>query len=173
MSLEQAKHNQAKRIDDLNMGELMTDRDNPDPVKVSKYIFTDDERLNYTFVKPEEIEKHKPRLPDLISRDLFDYGVVIKKGEEETEESVGTLDTVVPLSYASIKNTHDGEAWYRQKYPNLPEEFYGIIARYTWGVPFTKKEVKNTTKKIQRKGKGKEVPQGFSMVKGKFMVEFD
>ena len=53
------------------------------------------------------------------------------------------------------------------------EEFYGIIARYTWGVPFTKKEVKNTTKKIQRKGKGKEVPQGFSMVKGKFMVEFD
>lgn len=171
--MEQSKANQAKRIDDLTMPEILTDRDNPAPVKISKYIFTDDERMNYTFVKPEEIEKHQPRLPEMISRDLIDYGVVIKKGEEESEDNVGTMDTVVPLSYATINNTHDGEAWYREKYPDLPEEFYGIIARYTWGVPFTKKEIKNTTKKIKRKGKDKEVPQGFSMVKGKFMVEFD
>lgn len=170
--MEQSKHNQGKRIDDLTMGEIMTDRDNPDPVKVSKYIFTTDERINYTFVKPEEIENHAPRLPEMICRELFDYGVVIKKGEPETEDSVGTLDTAVPLSYATINNTHDGEDWYREKYPDLPDEFYGIIARYTWGVPFTKKEIKNTTKKINRK-KTDKVPQGFSMVKGKFEVQFD
>ena len=141
-------------------------------LQVEKYIVADDPRMNYTFIKPENIEKQKPKLPEVIARDLFDYGVVIKKGEEETIDSVGTLDTVVPISYAQIKNPLQGEEWYRAKYPNLPEDFYGIIARYTWGVPFTKKEVKNTAKKIKKKDK-KEVPQGFSMVKGSFQLDFD
>ena len=132
----------------------------------------DDPRLNYTFIKPENIEKQKPKLPRIIERDLIDYGVVIKKGDPETEESVGTLDEVVPLSYAQIRDAHCGEEWYRAKYPNLPEEFYGIIARYTWGEPFTKKEIKNTTKKM-KKNPTKEAPQGFSMVKGKFELSFD
>ena len=82
------------------------------------------------------------------------------------------MDTVVPISYAQIKNPLQGEEWYRAKYPDLPDEFYGIIARYTWGAPFTKKEVKNTVKKIKKKGK-KEVPQGFSMVKGEFEINFN
>ena len=56
-------------------------------------------------------------------------------------------------------------------YPDLPEDFYGIIARYTWGAPFTKKEIKQTTKKIKKKKK--EVPQGFSMVRGKFELDFN
>jgi len=139
---------------------------------VEKYIQADDPRMNYTFIKPENIEKQKPKLPQFTERCLFDYGVVIKKGVPETEESVGTLDEVVPLSYAQIKDAKCGEEWYREKYPNLPEEFYGIIARYTWGVPFTKKEIKQTTKKMTKKPQ-KDAPQGFSMVKGKFEVEFD
>jgi hypothetical protein len=141
-------------------------------LQVEKYVVADDPRMNYTFIKPENIEKQKPKLPLIIARDLFDYGVVIKKGEPETEDSVGTLDTIVPTSYAQIKKPDKGEEWYRTKYPNLPEDFYGIIARYTWGVPFTKKEVRNTTKKIKKKDK-KEVPQGFSMVKGSFSLDFD
>ena len=148
---------------------MMKDSGDTD-LQVEKYIQADDERLNYTFIKPENIEKQKPKLPVLVDRDLFDYSVVIKKGEPETEDSVGTLDTITPISYTQIKNSEEGEEWYRSKYPELPEDFYGIIARYTWGTPFTKKEVKNTTKRIK---KGKTVPQGFSMVRGKFEVGFD
>ena len=140
-------------------------------LQVEKYICADDPRMNYTFIKPENIETQKLKLPEVLARDLFDYGVVRKKGDPETEDSVGTLDDVVPISYAQIKKPEQGEEWYRAKYPDLPEDFYGIIARYTWGVPFTKKEVRNTTKKIKKKGK-KEVPQGFSMVKGEFELDF-
>tara|TARA_E500000305_G_C3947394_1_gene200479 strand:+ start:119 stop:628 length:510 start_codon:yes stop_codon:yes gene_type:complete len=141
-------------------------------LQVEKYVCSDDPRMNYIFVKPENIETQKPKPPEVIARELFDYGVVVKKGEKEDIDSVGTLDTVVPISYAQIKNPEQGEEWYRAKYPELPEDFYGIIARYTWGAPFTKKEVKNTVKKIKKKNK-KEVPQGFSMIKGKFELSFD
>jgi len=135
-------------------------------LQVEKYIDADDPRMNYTFIKPENIEKQKPKLPHLIQRELFDYGVVIKKGDDNN------LDTCVPVSYTQIKTPEEGEVWYRNKYPELPEDFYGIIARYTWGAPFTKKEVKNTTKKIKKKGK-KEVPQGYSVLKGKFELDFN
>ena len=155
----------------LFYGEYAKDSGDTD-LQVEKYICADDPRMNYIFVKPENIETQKPKAPEVIARDLFDYGVVIKKGEQEDEDNVGTLDTVVPISYAQIKNPLQGEEWYRAKYPDLPDEFYGIIARYTWGAPFTKKEVKNTVKKIKKKGK-KEVPQGFSMVKGEFEINFN
>jgi len=151
-------------------GEFAKDFGDTD-LQVEKYVCADDPRMNYTFIKPENIEKQKPKLPEVIARDLFDYGVVIKKGEEETEDNTGSLDTVVPISYAQIKNPEQGEEWYRAKYPLLPEDFYGIIARYTWGAPFTKKEVKNTVKKIKKKKK--EDTQGFSMVKGSFELDFN
>ena len=140
-------------------------------LQVEKYICADDPRMNYTFIKPENIATQRPKLPEVTPQALFDYSVVRKKGEEETEDWVGTLDEVVPISYSQIQKPLQGEEWYRDKYPNLPEDFYGIIARYTWGAPFTKKEIKNTSKKINKKGK--EAPQGFSMVKGKFKVGFD
>tara|TARA_R110001583_G_scaffold112266_1_gene261545 strand:- start:269 stop:769 length:501 start_codon:yes stop_codon:yes gene_type:complete len=154
----------------LFYGEYAKDFGDTD-LQVEKYIVADDPRMNYIFVKPENIGTQKPKPPEVIARELFDYGVVIKKGEDETEDSVGTLDEVVPISYAQIKKPEQGEEWYRSKYPDLPEDFYGIIARYTWGAPFTKKEIKNTTKKIKKKKK--EIPQGFSMVKGKFELSFD
>ena len=154
----------------LFYGEYAKDFGDTD-LQVEKYIVADDPRMNYIFVKPENIGTQKPKPPEVIARELFDYGVVIKKGEDETEDSVGTLDEVVPISYAQIKKPEQGEEWYRAKYPDLPEDFYGIIARYTWGAPFTKKEIKNTTKKIKKKKK--EIPQGFSMVKGKFELSFD
>ena len=154
----------------LFYGEYAKDFGDTD-LQVEKYIVADDPRMNYIFIKPENIETQKPKPPEVIARELFDYGVVIKKGEDETEDSIGTLDEVVPISYAQIKKPEQGEEWYRAKYPALPEDFYGIIARYTWGAPFTKKEIKNTTKKIKKKKK--EIPQGFSMVKGKFELSFD
>ena len=153
------------------MMEIMKDSGDTD-LEVEKYIDATDERLNYSFVKPENINKQKPKIPELLDQNLIDYKVVIKKGDDETEDSVGTLDEVAPISYARIKDPQQGEEWYRAKYPELPDDFYGIIARYTWGVPFTKKEVKNTSKKIKKKNK-KEIPQGFSMIKGKFELDFD
>tara|TARA_R110000822_G_scaffold122149_1_gene256191 strand:- start:399 stop:896 length:498 start_codon:yes stop_codon:yes gene_type:complete len=152
----------------LFYGEYAKDFGDTD-LQVEKYIVADDPRMNYIFIKPENIETQRPKPPEVIARELFDYGVVIKKGEEENIDSVGTLDTVVPISYAQINKSEQGEDWYRNKYPNLPEDFYGIIARYTWGVPFTKKEIKNTTKKIRKKKT--EIPQGFSMIKGDFTVD--
>lgn len=151
-------------------GEYAKDAGDTD-LQVEKYICSDDPRMNYIFIKPENIEKQKPKPPEVIARDLFDYGVVIKKGEEGDIDNIGTLDTVVPISYAQIKNPEQGEEWYRAKYPDLPDDFYGIIARYTWGAPFTKKEIKNTTKKIKKKKK--DIPQGFSMIKGKFELDFN
>ena len=138
------------------------------------YISCNDERINYTFCKVEDTQKEST-LPEIIGRELFDYGVVIKKGEPATDESVGTLDTIVPISYASIKDPLEGEEFYRHKFPNLPEEFYGIIARYTWGEKFTKKSLKNEIKKYERKGKkkGKPLPQGLTCMRGKFNVKFD
>jgi hypothetical protein len=135
------------------------------------YIACNDERLNYTFCKKEDIDKVNT-LPDLIGREMFDYGVVIKKGEPETENSVGTLDEVAPISYATINNPVEGEEWYRHKFPNLPEEFYGIIARYTWGDKFTKKSLKNEIKKAKKKPK-RPLPQGLTMMKGSFTLSFD
>tara|TARA_R110000751_G_scaffold69579_6_gene141260 strand:+ start:769 stop:1281 length:513 start_codon:yes stop_codon:yes gene_type:complete len=140
-------------------------------LQVEKYICSDDPRMNYTFIKPENIEKQKPKLPQVIASELFDYSVVRKKGEEATEDWVGTLDEIIPISYSQIKKPEQGEEWYRAKYPELPDDFYGIIARYTWGAPFTKKEIKNTSKKVKKKGKSP--PQGFSMVKGKYELSFD
>ena len=118
------------QMNGLSISELIgggVSSENFDPCPVEKYVMADDDRLNYTFIKPENIEKHNPK---------------------------------------------QGEEWYRMKYPELPEDFYGIIARYQWGQPFTKKEVKNTTKKIRKNNK-KDIPQGFSMVKGNFEISFD
>lgn len=135
------------------------------------YIACDDERMNYTFCKLDDV-KENTRLPEVIGRELFDYGVVVKKGEPETENSVGTLDQVLPISYTSIKDPHEGEEWYRQKFPNLPEDFYGIIARYQWGEKFTKKSLKNEVKKAKKKPK-KPLPQGLTCMRGTFHLSFD
>jgi hypothetical protein len=135
------------------------------------YISSNDSRLNYTFCKEEDI-KEKNNLPEIIGREMFDYGVVIKEGKKETETDCGTLDTIAPLSYASINDPKSGELWYRETYPDLPEDFYGIIARYTWGQPQTKKSIKNEVKKIKKNPK-KPIPQGLTILKGKFSVSFD
>jgi hypothetical protein len=135
------------------------------------YICATDNRLNYTFCKKEDIIENN-NLPEVIDRSMIDYGIVVKKGEPETEDSVGTLDEVKPLSYTCIKSPEQGELWYRQKYPDLPEDFYGIIARYTWGQPQTKKSIKNEVKKV-KKNPRRPIPQGLSVVKGNFSVRFD
>tara|TARA_R100000329_G_scaffold150989_1_gene145425 strand:- start:1 stop:498 length:498 start_codon:yes stop_codon:yes gene_type:complete len=138
------------------------------------YVCSNDPRLNYTFMK-QETAVEDPSTLEIIPRDRFDYGVILNKGEKETEDWVGTLDECVPISYAQIKDPKQGEEWYRHKYPNLPEEFYGVIARYTWGTPMTKKTIKNERKKYEKKDKpkGKPAPQGLWIKRGKITLKFD
>ena len=155
----------------LFYGEYAKDSGDTD-LQVEKYICADDPRMNYIFVKPENIETQKPKPPEVIARDLFDYGVVIKKGEPDDEDKVGTLDTIVPISYAQIKNPEQGEEWYRAKYPDLPDDFYGIIARYTWGQPQTKKSIKNEVKKVKKNPK-KQLPVGLQVAQGNYTIDFD
>ena len=135
------------------------------------YICATDNRLNYTFCKKEDIETNN-NLPEVIDRSMIDYGIVVKKGEPETIDSVGTLDEIKPLSYIACKSAEEGELWYRTKYPDFPEDFYGIIARYTWGNPQTKKSIKNEVKKVKKNPK-RPIPQGLSVMRGKFSVSFD
>tara|TARA_R110000822_G_scaffold79754_1_gene190472 strand:- start:520 stop:999 length:480 start_codon:yes stop_codon:yes gene_type:complete len=135
------------------------------------YICATDNRLNYTFCKKEDIETNN-NLPEVIDRSMIDYGIVVKKGEPETDDNVGTLDETRPLSYIGCISPEQGEMWYRTKYPDLPEDFYGIIARYTWGNPQTKKSIKNEVKKV-KKNPRKPIPQGLSIMRGKFSVSFD
>ncbi len=134
------------------------------------YICATDSRLNYTFCREEDIKENN-NLPEVMGREMIDYGVIIKKGQEDNEDTIGTLDEIAPLSYATIDNPEQGEMWYRVKFPDLPEDFYGIIARYTWGQPQTKKSIKQETKKLKKNPK-KPIPQGLTCLKGKFNLSF-
>ena len=54
-------------------------------VKVEKYIMADDSRLNYCFVKPDELVNPNKDLKvewNELDRRQIDYGVVVEKGEE-------------------------------------------------------------------------------------------
>jgi len=46
------------------------------------------------------------------------------------------------------------------------------MAKYYFKEPFTKKSLKNDLKKLNKKGKSKQL-QGLHILKGKFKVEFD
>ena len=46
------------------------------------------------------------------------------------------------------------------------------MARYSTGNPITKKEVKNTLKKV-KKNSNKSYPVGFKVVTGDFVLDFD
>jgi len=43
------------------------------------------------------------------------------------------------------------EAFYAAKFPRLPSEYHGILSRYSSGEILTKKQVKNTIKRANKK----------------------
>ena len=126
-------------------------------VQVEKYIQSNDSRLNYCFINKDQLEDKvnlRPVLPEWLDKDLIDYDIVVKKEDDDDNHTVGMgkLDTTLPASYCAIKTVEDGIGWYRQKHPNLPEEFYEVIAKYTWG-----QEDKPDVKKAKNKRKNKSV----------------
>ena len=132
-------------------------------------IQSNDPRFNYAFNQEKDIQNFE-KLPEIISLTAYDYGVMKDDGDDTK------LPSLTPLSLlASTQSLEDMEEWYRQKYPKLPDEFHGIMARYSTGQTLTKKETKNAIKKYNKKSKnkGQDPPVGMTMVKGKFSLSFD
>ena len=119
-------------------------------VNIAKQIFSNDNRLNYTLIKKEELEDEErgTRLPEWLDRDKIDYDVVVKKVEETEDYTVGMgkLDETLPASYCGIKTLEEGIEWYKHKYPDYPDDFIEILARYQWG-----SNQKNYQKKLRRR----------------------
>ena len=142
-------------------------------VNIAKQIFSNDNRLNYTFIKKEELEDEErgTRLPEWLDRDKIDYDVVVKKVEETEDYTVGMgkLDETLPASYCGIKTLEEGIEWYKHKYPEYPDDFIEILARYQWGEQ--PKELPKEVKK--KKKKNKKALNKLKIRQGKFKLEFN
>ena len=142
-------------------------------VNIAKQIFSNDNRLNYTFIKKEELEDEErgTRLPEWLDRDKIDYDVVVKKVEETEDYTVGMgkLDETLPASYCGIKTLEEGIEWYKHKYPDYPDDFIEILARYQWGEQ--PKELPKEVKKMKKKNK--KALNKLKIRQGKFKLEFN
>ena len=137
-------------------------------LKQSKHIYiqSNDPRFNYGFHQEEDIEAFNKN-PEVINLAQYDYSFVRSEGDDKN------LPELIPTSeLASFQNLEDMEEFYRQKHPELPDEYFGIMARYSSGNPITKKEVKNSMKKVKKNPK-KQLPVGFSVAHGEYTVSFD
>tara|TARA_R110000850_G_scaffold60169_1_gene138378 strand:- start:55 stop:492 length:438 start_codon:yes stop_codon:yes gene_type:complete len=130
------------------------------------YIQSNDPRFNYGFHKEKDIQDFQKQ-PDIINIAQYDYSF---KRDDGTDSMLPDLISSTEL--ASFQNLEDMEEFYRQKHPNLPDEYFGIMARYSTGNPITKKEVKNSLKKVKNNPK-KQLPVGLSFARGDFTLEFD
>jgi hypothetical protein len=127
-------------------------------------IQSNDPAFNYAFLKGDDITDFHS-LPEIIGLGQYDYSFKRDAGDD------GHLPNLTPASLLmSSGNLEDTEEWYRQKHPNLPDEYHGIMARYSTGQLLTKKEAKNAIKKSKRKGK--EPPIGLQMKTGTFEIDF-
>ena len=142
-------------------------------VNIAKQIFSNDNRLNYTFIKKEELEDEErgTRLPEWLDRDKIDYDVVVKKVEDTDDFTVGMgkLDETLPASYCAIKTLEEGIEWYKHKYPEYPDDFIEILARYQWG-----EQPKEPPKEVKKKKKkNKKALNKLKVRQGKFKLEFN
>ena len=129
-------------------------------------IETDDPRINFTFMKKENIIDFQKN-PDILYTDRLDYSI---KVGERGETSL--LEKTVPLSFFDVKTLEDGIFWFKEKYPNLPTEYHEIMAKYQFEAPYNKKYLKNAMKKLNKKGQNKEI-DGLQIIRNKTLVNFD
>ena len=136
-------------------------------------IDSNDDRLNYLFVKKDDVENKIFTPKEYISRDDIDYEVVVKKGKEETEDSLGTLDKTRPASFFQVKSVEEGTEYYLTKNPDLPEGVAEIMSRYTFGDKELNQSCdKGKDNKLQGKKKSKKTDNKLEVKHGKFMVDF-
>ena len=137
-------------------------------LKKSNHIFiqSNDPRFNYSFHK-EDLIKETEKHPEIINIAQYDYGFIRKPGDDKR-----LPELISSTELACFQNLEDMEEFYRQKHPNLPDEYYGVMARYSTGNPITKKEVKNSIKKV-KKNPQKKLPVGMSVAHGNYTINFD
>lgn len=132
-------------------------------------IASNDNRFNYQFTtKTEKLEEimEAGNTPVMIPMHKYDYSLKVDNGSDTK------LPTLCPLSLASCgNNLEDMEAFYAAKFPRLPSEYHGILARYSSGQHLTKKEVRNTIKKSKKKDR--DLPVGFQIAKKDISLSFD
>jgi hypothetical protein len=127
-------------------------------------LTSEDPRLQISFMSKEKIENFHLK-PDLLDTNVLDYGIKVR-------EHPKLLDEHVPMSLLSIKTLDEARIFYEDKYPHLPDEYYDIMAKYHFGEQFTKKQLKNEVKKINKGKKSKEL-DGLKIVRNKVLVNFD
>jgi len=144
----------------------LTHKDKSDLKKCRNVLIqSNDARFNYAVLKKDDIEEFN-ELPQIIPLSKYDYSFKTTEGDDKE------LPKLVPASLAMTQhNLEEVEEWYAAKFPRLPSEYHGILARYSTGQLLTKKETKNAIKKIKKKPE-KELPVGLQVVRGKFEVEF-
>ena len=95
--------------DELRLLQLEEVRD-----MVANFVF------NYGFHREKDIEEFQKQ-PDIINLAQYDYSFVREDG---TDNKMPELISTTEL--ASYQNLEDMEEFYRQKHPNLPDEYFGI-----------------------------------------------
>ena len=132
-------------------------------------ISSNDPRFDYQFVKDQsKLEQilSDATVPLVVPQHKYDYSIKMNEGTD------AKLPDLCPLSLASCgSNLDDIEAFYRAKFPRLPDEYHGILARYSTGQVLTKKDVKNSIKKAKKKNEA--LPVGLSIAKGDIELNFD
>tara|TARA_R100001086_G_scaffold165385_2_gene89494 strand:- start:205 stop:639 length:435 start_codon:yes stop_codon:yes gene_type:complete len=128
-------------------------------------IQSNDPSFNYAFLKGDDLQQFH-QLPEVVGLNRYDYSF---KRDDGTDMK---LPSLTPTSLLMSKNNLEAtEEWYRQKYPNLPDEYHGIMARYSTGQLLTKKQIKQEIKKSEKKNR--ELPVGLQIAHGKFCLEWD
>ena len=129
-------------------------------------IQSNDPRFNYAILKKDDIDDFD-QCPQIVHLNRYDYSFRTSEGDDKE------LPKLTPASLTMSKDSlEDVEAWYAAKYPRLPSEYHGVMARYSTGQLLTKKETKNTIKKMRKKPH-QPVPVGFQVSQGDFSVSFD
>ena len=165
-------------------------------------VNTDDECCNYIVGDKERLEKIAFGEMFLTPLNAVDYGLVSKDlAEKEVELSAEILDKLRKnvksadqsedymrtgfeketnnkqnkLSYLRVNSIEEGADWYRNEFPQLPDQICEIMARWNWGdlSQLTKKKVKNDKKKLAKGDTKTEVYYGLEAKKGEFLLEFN
>ena len=129
-------------------------------------IESNDERLNYMFVKQEDIDNKVFLKQEYLDTDKIDYSVIVDKqdtGDTHTT-GLGKLDKVLPASFFQVKTIEEGTNYYLRKNPDLPEDVAEIMSRYTFG---DKQSMKPKPKKTKNK-----TPDTLEVKKGSFEIDF-
>lgn len=129
-----------------------------------------DENLSYVIGAPTgEIPSCIKKAQNDIPIDMYDYDIsaefLNKKREERGKPQV--FKEGIPISFIQIDNEIEGINWYLKHYPKIPTDLLPIIARYHWGTPITKKNIRNEKKKIKKK------INKATIQKGNFTVDFN